>query len=113
MIEHCGTKGSRLRRGAGFAAMIVLGLAALGLVVMALWNGLVPSLFGLRPIGFWQAVGLLILSRLLFGGFHRHGGALRHRRRMLQRWERMTPEERETFRHGMRGRFCGCGDNRA
>ena len=51
--------------------------------------------------------GVLILSKILFGGFR--GGPHRHwrwRRRMMERWEQMTPEEREKFRQGMRGR-CG------
>jgi len=81
-------------------------VAVLGLVVMALWNRLMPDLFGWRSISFGQALGLLILTRLLFGGFR--GGPGRHLRwrgRMRERWERMTPEEREKFREGMRG--CG------
>ncbi len=113
MSEPCSTRGSRLCKGAGIIALVVLGAAALGAIVMALWNGLMPSLFGLRPLHFWQALGLLILARLLFGGFHRHGHGFHRRRRMIQRWERMTPEEREKFLQGLRGRFCGCGDNRA
>jgi hypothetical protein len=75
---------------------------------MHLWNWLLPELFGWRPIGFWQALGLLVLCRILFGGFGCHGsGSSRMQRRMAERWERMIPEEREKFRHDMRGR-CGC-----
>ena len=44
-------------------------LAVFGFVVMGLWNWLTPAMFGLRTIGYWQAVGLLILSKILFGGF--------------------------------------------
>ena len=66
-----------------------------------------PALFGLAVITFWQAVGLLILSKILFGGFRfRRGPGLHWRRRMTERWEKMTPEQREQFREGMRGR-CG------
>jgi len=83
-----------------------------GEVVRLLWNGLLPSIFGWREITFWQALGLLLLCRILFGGFGRHGfpGSMRRRmaERMGERWERMTPEERERFRQGMRGR-CGFG----
>jgi hypothetical protein len=75
--------------------------------VMHLWNWLLPALFGWHPIGFWQALGLLVLCRILFGGFGGHGaGHSRMQRRWAERWERMTPEEREKFRHGGRGR-CG------
>ena len=78
-----------------------------GLVVMHLWNWLMPALFGWRVISFWQAIGVLILSRILFGGFHgRSGGRMHWRHRMKERWERMTPEEREKFRQTVRGR-CG------
>ena len=75
-----------------------------GEIVMLLWNWLVPELFGLRPLNFWQALGLLALCRILFGGFG--GGSRRShfRRRMDARWEQMTPEEREKFRQGMRSR---------
>jgi hypothetical protein len=53
-----------------FVLFIVLG----GIVVQWLWNWLVPDIFGLRPIRFWEALGLLALSRILFGGFGRGGG---------------------------------------
>jgi hypothetical protein len=82
-------------------------LALFGFVVMSLWNWLMPALFGLRLITFWQALGLVVLSKILFGGFHSHAGRQRHwRRRMRERWEQMSPEERERFRSGIRG---GCG----
>jgi hypothetical protein len=77
-----------------------------GTVVRLLWNWLTPPLFGFHLITFWQAVGLLALCRILFGGFGMHGGRYGSRRRMAERWEQMTPEERERFRQGMRGR-CG------
>src|SRR5579859_2118022 len=84
---------------------IALFVAVIGEIVMHLWNWLLPPLFGWRVIGFWQALGLLILCRILFGGFGGHsGGPGRRRRRMQERWEQMTPEEREKFRQGMRGR---------
>jgi hypothetical protein len=96
-----------VRRGFKIAFFVVLGLLALTFVVMSLWNWLMPSLFGLRVITFWQALGLLVLSKILLGGFRgRPGGGMHWRRRMMERWEQMTPEEREKFRQGMRGR-CG------
>lgn len=97
----------------GMVLFIVIG----GEVVMQLWNWLLPPLFGWRQVTFWQALGLLALCRILFGGFGLHGSSrsgVRHRigermsERMAERWERMTPEERERFRQGMRGR-CGFG----
>lgn len=44
----------------------------LGVIVQLLWNWLMPSIFGLREISFLQAVGLLFLSKLLFGGLRNH-----------------------------------------
>jgi len=90
-----------------FALLAAVFATVFTFVVMRLWNWLMPELFGLHVITFWQALGLLFLSKILFGGFR--GGPHRHwswRRRMAERWERMTPEEREKFRHTMRGR-CG------
>lgn len=89
----------------GFAAFIALG----GWVVMLLWNWLAPALFGLRLINFWQALGLLALCRILFGGFGLGSGSQRSnsRWRMRERWGAMTPEERESFRQGLHGRWQG------
>jgi hypothetical protein len=80
-----------------FAAFVALG----GWIVQLLWNGLVPPLFGLKAVTFWQALGLLVLCRILFGGMGMGGGGARRRRR----WETMTPEERERFRRGFWGRI--------
>lgn len=92
-------------RGAKFVLFVLLVAAALSVVFMSLWNWLMPPLFGLHRIGFWQALGLLILGKILFGGFRpRHGSPMGWRARMMDRWARMTPEEREQFQQGMRGR---------
>jgi hypothetical protein len=98
---------SRGKRLAVIAPLAILGmaffLAAGGEVVKLLWNWLLPTLFGWPRIGFWQAIGLLALSRILFGGFGSHrSGVGRHWRR---RWDRMSPEEREKFRERFRERW--------
>ena len=78
-----------------------------GELVLQLWNWLLPPLFGWRQITFWQALGILALCRILFGGFgHRGYYRSNFRRRMSERWQHMTPEERERFRQRMRER-CG------
>lgn len=93
-----------------FVPLVLLGavlfIALGGEIVRQLWNWLLPSLFGWKQITFWQALGLLALCRILFGGFGLHGSNRSSRRRTIERWEKMTPEERERFRQGMRGR-CG------
>ena len=99
----------------GFAVFIFIG----GEVVKLLWNWLAPPLFGLPLLGFWQALALLALCRILFGGFSMHGPRHpSHRLRMTdrmadrmadrfaERWQHMTPEERELFRQRVRER-CG------
>ena len=93
-------------KAAKVVVLVALAATVLSFVVMGLWNWLVPGLFGLRQIGFWQALGLLLLSKILFGGLRGPRGQMHWRGRMMQRWEKMTPEEREKFREGMRGR-CG------
>ncbi len=88
------------------ALLVIIGCIVFGFIVESLWNALMPPIMGWHTITFWQALGLLLLSKILFGGFHRHGGGDRGRwkHRMKERWEQMTPEEREKFRKGMR---CG------
>ncbi|HEY7286538.1 MAG TPA: hypothetical protein VH497_13895 [Vicinamibacterales bacterium] len=94
-----------------------------GEVVKLLWNWLLPPLFGWRQLTFWEALGLLALCRILFGGFGGHGrsyhpdpGFVRARMgermadrmadRFAERWDRMTPDERDRFRQRVRER-CG------
>lgn len=96
-----------LLHGLKFVLIAALAVAALGAVVMGLWNWLMPELFGWRVLGFWQAVGLLVLSKILLGGLR--GGSryrMHWRTRMMERWEHMTDEQRAQFSEGMRRR-CG------
>jgi hypothetical protein len=94
---------------------LALFIALGGEIVLQLWNWLLPSLFGWRQITFWQALGILVLCRILFGGFGGHGSNRSNFRRrmsdrmadrMADRFEHMTPEERERFRQRVRER-CG------
>ena len=101
-------RGHRIGKLAKFLVIAAAAAAVMGFVVMSLWNRILPALFGWHTITFWQAVGLLILSKILFGGFRGGPGFGGYgRRRMMERWEKMTPEEREKFRAGMQGRRCG------
>jgi hypothetical protein len=89
---------------ARFLGKAVLGIAAiavLGGAVMLLWNAIIPDLFaGARSIDYLHALGLLVLSRILFGGMRGHGGWHHHHGRRGWHggpWSGMTPEERERF----------------
>src|SRR5207237_8873958 len=69
-----------------------------GELVMHLWNWLLPPLFGWRQITFWQALGLLLLCRILFGGLgvrgsHRSDMRSKMRPRMGDGWAQMSPRE--------------------
>ena len=93
--------------------IILIALFAFSYLTMALWNVLMPGIFHLPIITFWQAVGLLILSRLFFGGSHWNRGMHHHpwRNNIRDKWEKMTPEEREQFRnkwhcHGHSWDYC-------
>jgi hypothetical protein len=99
-------RGKWILRFLKFAAILAVAVLVFGFVVTHLWNYVMPSLFGLHMITFWQAVALVILGKLLFGGFRPGRGGMHWRGRMMERWEQMTPEQREKFREGMRGR-CG------
>ena len=99
-----------LVRAIVFLPVVIAVLALLGAVVMLLWNALVPQLFRGPELGYWQALGLLLHSRLLFGGLRGRGGWHGHwRQRMCrERWEQMTPEERAQLRERFASR-CGQG----
>jgi len=81
----------KILMGIGFGILGVCLLAFLGWVVMALWNWLMPELFGLKRIGYWQAWGLLILCKILFHGCGSGSGGVRSdrkRRHHLRRYMR-------------------------
>lgn len=97
-------RSGRRTRCLTIALMVAAGVAALGGVVMLLWNCLLPDLFiGAQPVSYWQALGVLLLSKILFGSFrggcHRGWGEHRHG------WENLNPEERERLRSQFRGRW--------
>lgn len=103
----------RVAKAVKVVMIIAVVLAVLGFVTMRLWNWLVPALFTGPTVGYWQALGLLLLARLLFGGLRHHHGPGgfgpwgRHHgwHQWRERWEQMTPEEQEQLRARFRGRW--------
>jgi len=94
------------------AIFIPIGLAAsvfiFGSVVMLLWNATLPTVLGVHTITFWQAVGILILSKIIFSGFHiRHGHhGFHHREKEIrEKWMNLSPEEKEKMRKQWWGKF--------
>ena len=86
-----------------FVPIFLIGLFAMSGVVMFLWNAVMPGVSGVLSLNFWQAMGLLVLSRILFGGF-RFGGHNGHRPPFMHptirnKFMDMNDEEREQFKN--------------
>lgn len=74
--------------------------------VYALWNGVLIDVIGVKTITYWQALGILVLSKILFGGFPSGGRKFGRREQMMvKHWESMEPEQRQRMREEMRHRF--------
>lgn len=93
-------RGFWIARAAKIILMIAVVLGVVSFVAMSLWNWLVPVLFSGPVITYWQALGLLVLTRLLFGGFHPrgHGRWKHHHHGRHGPWKHMTDEERAQMR---------------
>jgi hypothetical protein len=104
-----------LKKALKFVFFAALFVAVAGFVTQSLWNWLVPSLFHGPIISFGQTLGLLVLTRILFGGFGRGRGAswAQKRRQWKQHMEsqvsNLSPEERENFRQQMQRRCANWG----
>ena len=80
------------------ALLLVLIIALLGWIVMRLWNWVIPTLVpDAHVIDYPRAIGLLVLCRILFGGFRGHGGC--YKARQWRHWQQMTQQERERLRN--------------
>lgn len=91
-------------KGLKISLFVFVAIVVFGFLVESLWNWLMPALFGWHMITFWQALGLFLLCKILFGGFRgKPGGRGSWRHRMSERWEHMSPEEREKFRQKLKG----------
>jgi len=97
-----------------FLLIFIIGPIAIfvfGFIVMWLWNNALVPVLKISEVTFWQALGILVLSKILFGSFSgggrgRSNWGIRWRERMQQKWASMTPEERERFKEKYKDRWC-------
>ncbi len=100
------------KRGFFFFLFIIVAMLALGGVIMGLWNAILPELVHVSEITYWQALGLLVLCRILFGGFRFGGG---HRKppfgkpQWKEKFMNMSEEEKAAFKTKWKER---CGEER-
>ena len=86
-------------------AMLLAMIAVFSVAVMFLWNALMPGIFGLPALNYWQTIGLVILARILFGRLgmpghfrrHRGRGKFHHGKAMREKWMNMSEDERKEF----------------
>jgi len=102
-----------------FILIALLLVSLFSFIVMTLWNTILSPVLNISVINFWQALGILVLAKILFGGFP--GGwrgrprwgwnkeMFEKRKEMLEKWQTMTPEEREKFKQEWRSHCRGWG----
>jgi len=97
-----------VRRIMMFILIGAIAILVFGGVVMLLWNNILAQVTNVHTITFLQALGILVLSKILFGGFRGAWGGRRYywKQRMMNKWSNMTPEEREKFKQEWQKR-CG------
>jgi hypothetical protein len=101
------------KKGLIMITCFIVAFLAFGAIVMALWNAILPEVLGVKTISFVQALGILMLSKILFGGFGNRGGWKRGggpdwKNKIKEKFGSMTPEEREKFKAEWKNR-CGGG----
>jgi len=95
-------------------ALCVLAIFLIGWVTMSLWNWLVPVLFAGPVITFWQAMGLLLLSKILFSGlggkgggwYRRHPAEAHWKHKFYSKFSAMSPEDRAALKQKMKDKWC-------
>jgi len=109
MLNHSHSPYNRKKRKLFSLFIIPLVFLALAGIVMMLWNSILPDVIHATVINYWQALGLLVLSRILFGGFGFHRGERDHHPfarsgEMRKKWAQMTEEEKQKFREEYKAR---------
>ncbi len=113
-MKCCDNRNFKSKRIFFFVLMVPVLFFGIGAVVMLLWNAILPNLIHVGVISFWQAIGLLVLSKILFSGF-RHGSPGRHMhshgkyQHLKEKWENMTDEEKAKYKSNWKN--CCHSDN--
>ena len=97
------------------ALWVVVAVAVIGFITLLLWNWLVPRLFNGPEITYFEALGLLLLSKILFWGFggknhshcNGHTAAPYWKQRFYEKFSKMSAEDREVFKQKMKEKWCG------
>ncbi|TDH26224.1 hypothetical protein EXU57_12100 [Segetibacter sp. 3557_3] len=94
------------RKVAGFILVALAAILLLSFVVMSLWNGVLVKVVPVSPVSFGQALGIFVLSKILFSGFKGRGWGNRGRwsQQLKDKWQMMTPEEQQKFKQDWRNR---------
>lgn len=101
-----GNSGFWAKKIIGITVCVLAVAALLSYVVMLLWNGVLVDVTGVKIISFWQSAGLLLLSKILFGGFSKgwNKGGGKWNSAMKEKWQHITPEEKEKFKQEWRNK---------
>ena len=104
----------RIKSGALFVPIFIGGVFLFTWILQLLWNNVLTDVVNVKSIGFWQAMGVFALAKILFGFNSGWGGKRRRWKegmqvRMNEKWEHMSPVERDRFREEWKQR---CGSKR-
>lgn len=100
-------RGFRAKKALMILLFVFAVIVPLGFIVMALWNNILVPVLHISLINFWQALGIFLLSKILFGGFPgpwRGRGRSEFREKMKEKWGNMSPEERDKFKQNWKNR---------
>ena len=99
---------ARYKRFIYFIPLFILGFFLIGSLVQLLWNNVLVPVLHVGTVSFWQAMGILLLSKILFSSFGGRSDRQGYRKQKLL-WQQLTPEQKETFRKewNMRNRRWG------
>jgi len=95
---------SRPARFLLFIPLFALGVFVFGEVVMLLWNNVAVPVLNVHTVTFWQGLGILVLSKILFSSFSGRQGCRRDQWKQKMMWNNMTPEQKEKFKEELRSR---------